>query len=151
MPDLGIQGLLPPSSHPISDPSTLAQVKDNRFHEHVLSPGMAKGSWDSSDHSQDRESEAKTRRNTCDWSCHKGLKETVYQGHVLGVLGVIFSTRDINQVSKDKMLATTVKIWRSHSKCSGPGMSFRSESRWPEQAKGTGQRWADAVWAEPLG
>lgn len=46
-----------------------------------------------SDHSQDRENVTKTTRNTHDWSCHKGLKETVYQGHVLGVT---FSTRDIN-------------------------------------------------------
>lgn len=46
MPDLGIQDLLPPGFQPVSDPSTHAPVKGSHFHEHVLSPGMATGSWD---------------------------------------------------------------------------------------------------------
>lgn len=46
MPDLAIQGLLPPSSYPVSDPSTQTPVTDSHFHKHVLSPGTAKGSWD---------------------------------------------------------------------------------------------------------
>lgn len=49
MPDLGVQGLPPPRSSPVSGPSTHAPVKDGHVHKLVLSPDTAQGTWDGRD------------------------------------------------------------------------------------------------------